>query len=277
MERIVGDPASPRLRLGVRWIASLFSLLLLTPALADGAGEATAPEPLVVAADRWCPYNCEPGSSRPGYLVEVLREVFEPSGMKVIYRVMPWKRAVFETELGRIDGALGAVAGDRGRNLIGTEGLGTNATVIVVRRGEAFRYTGPHSLDNRAVGVVADYSYDSNGSLDRYLQQRHESDRSIYVVRQDAPLRSLFAMLERGRIDAFPENRYVARYAIGRMGLLDSVALVETGRGDAVYVAFSPNARGRRLVDQLDAGVRRLRASGRLAEIMARYGIRVVP
>lgn len=277
MDSLLGDPASNGLRAALRRIATALLLSVSMPGLAGGGAEANAPGRLVVAADRWCPYNCEPGSAKPGYLVEVLREVFEPRGIVVEYRVMPWKRAVFETEHGRIDGALGAVAGDRGRNLIGEEGLGVNATVLVVRRGEEFEYAGPKSLDGLAVGVVADYSYDSDGSLDRYLRARRESGDSLYVVRQDAPLRSLFTMLERGRIDVFPENRYVARHAIGQMRLLDSVSLVETGRGDAVYVAFSPNDRGRRYVRQLDAGIRRLRASGRLAEIMASYGIRLLP
>lgn len=273
----MADPASFRVSPLTRWIASLPLLLLLMPAMAGEGGDGHAVETMVVAADRWCPYNCEPDSEEPGYLIDVLREIFEPRGVTVEYRVMPWKRAVFETELGRIDGALGAVAGDRGRNLIGEEGLGTNATVIVVRRGEAFEYTGPDSLNGRTIGIVADYSYDSGGGLDRYLRQRRAVGDALYVVRQDDPLRSLFAMLARGRIDAFPENRYVARYAMGNMELLDSVSLVETGQGDAVYVAFSPNDRGRRFVGQLDAGIRRLRASGRLAEIMASYGIRVVP
>lgn len=273
----MADPASSRVRAATRWIASLPLLLLLMPAMAAEGVDGNGRETMVVAADRWCPYNCEPGSDQPGYLIEVLREVFEPHGVTVEYRVMPWKRAVLETELGRIDGALGAVAGDRGRNLIGDEGLGINATVIVVRRGEAFDYSGPVSLNGRTLGIVADYSYDSGGGLDRYLKQRRAAGDALYVVRQDDPLRSLFAMLARGRIDAFPENRYVARYAMGNMGLLDSVSLIETGRGDAVYVAFSPNDRGRRFVAELDAGIRRLRASGRLAEIMASYGIRVVP
>lgn len=43
---------------------------------------------LVVAADEWCPYNCMPGSERPGYLIEVLQSVYGKLGITVEYRVM---------------------------------------------------------------------------------------------------------------------------------------------------------------------------------------------
>lgn len=226
---------------------------------------------LTVAADIWCPYNCEPGTHRPGYLVDILHEVFAPLGVSVEYSVVPWKRALVSVEKGLIDAALGAVSGNRGRNLIGKEALGVDETVLVVRAGEAFDYRDPASLDGLRMGVIANYTYDAHGPLDAYLAQRIQGGRDISVIHQEQPLASLLAMLHRSRIDVFPENRYVAQYAIEQSGYSGRVSMVPTGAADSIYVAFTPSAKGRRNLEILDAGVRRLRENGKFSQILERY------
>jgi polar amino acid transport system substrate-binding protein len=101
--------------------------------------------------------------------------------------------------------------------------------------------------------------------------------RDVSVIRQEQPLRSLLAMLHGARIDVFPENRYVALYEIERLGYSGRVSLVPTGRGDRVYIAFTPSPEGRKNLQILDAGVRRLRESGKFARILERYGVSYAP
>jgi len=61
-----------------------------------------------VAADPWCPFNCVPNSSRPGYMVDLLGLILKPHGFNVVYKVLPWNRAVANAETGEIDGVLAA-------------------------------------------------------------------------------------------------------------------------------------------------------------------------
>jgi polar amino acid transport system substrate-binding protein len=232
---------------------------------------------LIVAADEWCPYNCAPGSAKPGYLIEVLEAVFAPLGVQVEYRTMPWKRTLLSTQRGEIDAAVGAVRGNHADNIIGAQSLGLDETVLVVRRGEEFSYAAPQSLDGKALGVIADYTYDNHGPLDAYVEARRSSARDIYVIHRDKPLPSLFAMLTSGRIDAFLENRHVAAYAAAELGYAERVGTVETGSADQVFVAFTPNDKGRRNLELFDAGIERLRASGALLNIRARYGFPETP
>jgi polar amino acid transport system substrate-binding protein len=259
-----------RIFFGLATIGALFGGVA---AVADGASA----QRLTVAADVWCPYNCEPGSDRPGYLVDILHEVFAPLGVSVEYSVLPWKRALVSAEKGLIDAVLGAVSGNRGRNIIGREALGVDETVLVVRAGEVFDYRAPDSLDALTVGVIAEYTYDGHGPLDVYLEQRIQGGRNVSVIHQEQPLRSLLKMLHRSRIDVFPENRYVAQYEIERLGYSGLVALVPTGAADSVYIAFTPGPEGRKNVERLDAGVRRLRESGKLSRILERYGLTYAP
>jgi polar amino acid transport system substrate-binding protein len=251
--------------------------LIIIAMMANPAFASEEERRLIVAADEWCPYNCTPGSAEPGYLIEVLEAVFAPLGVRVEYRTMPWKRALLSTQRGAIDAAVGAVRGNYADNIIGEQSLGLDETILIVRRGEAFTYAAPQSLDGKALGVIADYTYDNHGPLDKYLEARRSSAQDIYVIHQDKPLTSLFAMLASGRIDAFPENRYVAAYAAAQLGYAERVREVETGSADEIFVAFTPNEEGRRNLELFEAGVERLKASGRLAEILARYSIREIP
>ncbi|MCC5810591.1 MAG: transporter substrate-binding domain-containing protein [Ectothiorhodospiraceae bacterium] len=228
---------------------------------------------LVVAADIWCPYNCEPHDENRGYLVDLLEEVFTPHGFAIEYRVMPWARALIEVERGLIDGVLGVVRGNQGGTLIGDEPVGRDETVLVVRRGEEFEYSRPDDLDDKAIGRIAGYSYDGLGPFDAYLAVRSYDSREIYVIHHDKPLESLLSMLQDGRIDVFPENRYVANHTIYRLGLYGAVSMLETGLGDDIFVAFAPNETGERKLAILDEGVRALKDSGRFADILSRYGI----
>jgi hypothetical protein len=65
--------------------------------LVANAGEQAAAQNdnvLTFAADLWCPVNCEAGTDRPGFAVELLKRIYEPLGYKINYIVMPWARAV---------------------------------------------------------------------------------------------------------------------------------------------------------------------------------------
>ena len=44
---------------------------------------------LRVVADEWCPYTCAADAPQSGYLVDLVRAMFEPLGYRIDYRVMP--------------------------------------------------------------------------------------------------------------------------------------------------------------------------------------------
>lgn len=246
------------------------ALALLIAASITHAGDGKV---IHVAADIWCPYNCQPGGAQPGYLVELLKLAFEPAGYAIDYKILPWKRALSETRSGKIDAAIGAVEGNSLGNLLGKEVLGHDKTVLVTRSGDSLDYVSPGSLDRLALGVIENYTYDNNGPLDAYLAQRAKQDDRISVIHQSRPLDVLFRMLQRGRIDAFPENLYVAQYMAAAMGLEKSVKFVSTGVGDRIYIAFSPNSRGAGLLAQFDQRIAQMRADGTLNRVLEKYGI----
>ena len=228
---------------------------------------------ILVGGDYWCPYVCDPGSEKEGYIVEALRRIFAPHGYTIRFRLYPWQRALQLTEVGRIDGAVGAVKGNRGANIIGAQSLGRDDTVIVHRSDTSLDYRVPRDLDGLRIGMVAEYTYDNHGSLDDYLATRQAARNGVLVVTQSKPLEQLFQLLMLDRIQAFPENRFVAAFNAQQMGLQQQITYTQHTEGDDIHVAFSPSKRGRTLLRIFDAGMEALRANGELDTILERYGI----
>jgi len=229
--------------------------------------------PLILGADIWCPYNCSTDSERQGYLIDLSKEIYGEHGYKIKYVILPCKRALKSAKIGRIHAAIGAVRGNLDGHHIGRQSLGRDETILVVRSGEKFTYKGVSSLDNKHLGVVTNYTYDNHGEIDRYIRHKKKEGQGVTTVFNEDPLDSLFKMLRNRRIDAFLENKYVASYKAKQLGVEGSIEIIETGTGDDIFFAFTPDEQGRKLAKILDDGLTKFRKSGRLQRLLAIYGI----
>lgn len=257
--------------------AVLFTACFLPTTGNSSPNDSDAMKTISISAEIWCPYACEAGSERPGIMVEIMKEIFEEQGMSIEYRLMPWRRALKETERGSTDAVLGVVHGNSGRLLLDEIGLGVDETIVVLRNESDFQYAGPESLDSLRLGVIANYTYDNNGELDKYLAKRKRAQDRIVTIYRDEPLKSLVNMLQGYRIDAFLENRQVTMYEGDRLNFEDKIRIVSTGLGDTIHAGFTPNDRGRDNLDMYNRGLARLMSSGRVNEIVQRYGLDELP
>lgn len=253
------------------------ALLFITAVLFSTLGAATAlarSTVLRIGADPWCPYNCEQDAIHKGYLVDIAVAVFGSKGYRVEYQNLPWTRALIMVQSGELDAAVGVVQGNKGDLIVNRESLGKDETVLITRKGEGFTYSGPQSLRNKQLGVIADYTYDNNGELDQYINLRTITQPgSISVLHHKHALNSLFAMLLKKRIDIFPENQYVALNKARELTQTDLIEIVPTGASDDVHFGFRDDPEGRKLADLLDQGVKELKSTGKFAEILSHYGL----
>lgn len=257
----------------ISFSATVLLVGLIVSLFGAGLGHAQDDKIVRVAADPWCPYNCTPGDEEPGFMIEVGRQAFAMAGYELQYQLMPWSRALRESELGTIDAAIGATRANAPRHTFGRTMLGNDETTLFVRKGETFDFSSTAALEGRRLGVIKDYTYDDNGDIDAYIAENRSKLDRVIVVSSDNNLDLLFRMLMAGRIDAFLENRYVGTYTARSLSLSDRVEVVRTGAIDMVSYAFTPSERGAELARVFDAGVEILRRSGRFAEILADYGL----
>ena len=224
-------------------------------------------------SDLWCPYNCVPGSDRPGYAIEIAQAVFGAAGYDVDYQLLNWTRSIQDARQGRADAVIGAYNTDVPGFVLPREPIGRSSSGFAVRRGVAFSYTGPHALDGRVLGVVANYEF--AGALGAYVRALHGDSSRIQYVSGDGALDKNLLKLLAGRLDVVLDDATVLSRSIATLGLADRVAFSDGGERVPLFIAFSPaNPLSPRLAVILTEGIAQLRATGRLAAILARYGVK---
>jgi len=226
-------------------------------------------ERLVFAADRWCPANCDPDSEKPGYMVEIAKSVFEPLGFTVTYVEINWPRAKHYALRGDFAGVFAAWPEGEPDFIYPEEPLGISANGLFVLAEDDWTYEGYASFDGKSVGMIVDYEYGE--AFENAVAKYGFPSR----VGGDTALELNIRKLDLGRLDIVVEDVNVFRYTAQLIGLEDRFRLEAAVQPDEIFIGFSPaRPDARKLAEDLDNGVRRLRASGDLGKILARYGLR---
>ena len=230
-----------------------------------------APIPLVIAADAWCPYNCEATSHDRGFMIDAASEILGKYGYEVIYRNSPWTNAIRDVANGHVDAVVGAGSAEAKDLVTAFEPLGINKTCFFTASERNFRYTGVTSLNAVRLGVIAGYLYGE--LIDRYIEEHRIHYNRVQLVTGDKPLLQNVKKLQAGRIDALAENEMVMSFSTRKFninGLRNAGCEKET----ALYIAFSPKrSDAKRLAELMNGGMPELRRSGKFKAILKRYGV----
>ncbi len=249
-------------------LVQLIALLAVAAMLSPAARA----DVITIRADEWCPYNCAADADRPGYGIEIAREILAKAGHSIDYRTMAWPRAIEECRRGNVVAIIGATKEDAPDFVFPASPIGESDNTYVVKKGAAWSYAGTASLGTVKLGIIQGYAY--SGKLDDYLKQHGRDRARVDAVGGDNALEQNLRKLLAGRIDVLVDTRAVLSYKIGDMKLADQVAMVGSDDPASIYIAFSPaNPKARDYAALVDAGIAELRASGRLKAILDRYGM----
>ncbi len=238
-------------------------LVAATPSVADT---------IVLRADPWCPYNCEPESERPGYMVELATEALALFGHTVVYETVSWARGLQQAAEGEIDGVIGAVPEEVPGFVLGPA-LGTYSEVLVFRAGEGRPVVQPSDLEGLRIGAINGYEHSDN--VMTHIEDNRDDRTVVQFASGDDALTTNLRKLLAGRIDVVAESMAVVEYMAAEMGIRQDLDLIADSDSGDIFIAFSPARDGSgTYAGQLHEGMERLRASGRYAEILSQYGIK---
>lgn len=256
--------AGPRLKQAL--LALLLLPVLLTLPIPSQA------DTINLVADEWCPYNCEPDTDEPGYMIEIAQRVFSEAGHTVTYRTLNWSRSVEDTRHGKYDGIVGASKPEAEDFVFPDENLGDSANSFFVTKENSWRYQGMPSIEKVRIAVIKDYEYGT--LLDDYIAANKTDLKKVQVATGDTALEKNFTKLVNGRIAVVIEDGAVGRYTAKSMGLADKVQFAgNDGDPSDLYIAFSPkNPKSQEYAKILSKGIERLRSSGELQTILEKYG-----
>ena len=250
-------------------IVFLFAIVILylpfSNAMADN---------LVIAADRWCPYNCAPNTAKPGYMVEIAQRTLAKAGHTVEYKLVPWARAVKEGREGKLTGIIGAYVDDAPDFVFPKNELAMSGDVVFVLKEKNWTYRDISSLPGMSIGVIKGYAYSSE-ELNDYIKKYGNDDKKIQFVFGDNPCEANIRKLAAGRMDAVIESPAVFWYTATQMKMKDKFKSAGSiSRPKEAYIAFSPaNAKSKEYARILSDGIDAMRKSGELKTILEKYGL----
>ena len=233
----------------------------------------------MLGADDWCPYNCEPGSNKPGYVIELAKIIFEKKGYDVEYKVIPWEQAKANALHGKITGAIGMEKkeGDETEKKEDPSGakkfqypqneitINTSSFFVLAENKWKFDPVNPDkslaALGGK-VGAAEGYAFDLHDKL---------TEKNMLVeVGGTSPLKDLMAMLLEGKIKALIDDKTVVTYKAYGMKCarkIQNAGIAEEPR--KLYIGFCTDCKEEAAV--FSQGIDDLRASGKLKEVLATY------
>lgn len=231
-----------------RWLL----ILVCTVAGVVCADEAQVPGKVMLASEEWNDYTNKDGS---GLAWDVLRQVFEPAGVTLQTRSVPYTRSVGLAQRGEVDGWVGSYR-DEAKGVLYPHwnfdsdhiyALGLASTPV----------PSVATLGNYSLAWVRGYRYEE------YLPNVHRFNQIERRV-------GILPMLQQGRadfyIDALTEAKYVlAQSQDPSMFKLTPIAELP------LYIGFADNERGRALMAVYDQRMAVLVKSGELKPIFEHW------
>lgn len=225
---------------------------------------------LIIAADEWCPFNCDPDTDLPGYMVEVTKLAFELSGSgdTVTYIVLPWQRAMAMAKRNAIDGIIGATRIEAEGLHVPEQSLGVSDSVFFVPKYSQWTFDQVKNDEVPKVRIGTVKGYDHSPDFGAYTERN--PDNLFYAYGED-PLVMLIRLLDKKKLDVVVEDAPVFWFKVKTLGLNSSMfkAAGSTGIPQNIYVAFYK----KEYATALNSGIVKLRKSGQLKEILSKYNL----
>lgn len=238
---------------------------------------AEAAETIVIAADNWCPYNCDPQKSdRPGFMLEIAKKAFAKHNINVEYTVLPWTEAISQTRTGKYGAIVGAAYSDAPDFIFPDVPQGFVQNVFYVKKGDVWRFKDVDSLKEILLAVIADYAY--NTLLNGYIEEQKNNKFRIKIATGDDPLGDNISKLIEGRVGAVVDAQAVMDYYVSKnnlVGQLEEAGRLTPSQQDNIYIAFAPhNPKSASYAKILSDEMKAMRASGELAKILSAYSLK---
>jgi len=206
------------------------------------------PGKVMLASEEWNDYTNKDGS---GLAWDVLRKLFEPAGITLQTRSVPYTRSVGLAQRGEVDGWVGSYRDEATGVLyphwnfdsdhIYALGLASTPAPTVA------------TLGNYRLAWVRGYKYEE------YLPNVHRFNQ---IERRDG----ILPMLEHARADFYIDALTEAKYVLNQAGDPSKFALTHIAELP-LYIGFADNERGRALMGVFDQRMAALVKSGELKAI----------
>jgi len=187
-----------------------------------------------IAAIDWCPQICL-DVDKPGYTVDLIKEVFKDSKYTLVIDVFPWTRAIQLVSNGHYD-ALLAPAKKEAPNLIFPDiAVGYQQMCFFTDKKNTWLYTGENSLKDMQIGIANDTSIEE---LNNYIN-KHPTQFQYQPYHERYVMQNAGKVLKK-RIDAFLFTKNTTAYVLKKEGLNHKIRNAGCVSQTKIFLAFTP-------------------------------------
>ncbi len=228
-------------------------------------------EPLYLSAIDWCPQICPKTPDRPGYLVEMVKDLFRDSPFKPEFEYVPWSRAIHHVRTGKTDGLL-SPSKDEAPDLIFHESpLSYQTHCFWKLKDSAWDYTGAESLLNTRFVIYRDHSY---STILGEVFNKIEKDQYLEIIYDENYLNRAVLLLKAHRAETFLFTVNSVIYHQHSKNA-DELKIGQCIKKDELWLALSPknDSRIKSVKAYLDENLSDYKRTDRYTEVLTKYHI----
>lgn len=220
---------------------------------------------LTFSINDWCPYICDPSAKKPGILIEIVQEIFQTEGYQVRFNKTSFKRAIEEIQNNRVQGIVGIVPEVLPDLIFPEEPVIKTQFCFFTLPQQKWEYNSfKESYPDTRVAVVAGKKVSFN------IARVFPKIETIHGDQNTS--KRLIEMLKLHRIDTFIEEKTAILYLLKQNRLVSHLRIAGCAEKKNEYVAFSPaDPHSKKYAELFSNGIKRLKKSGRIKEIIASY------
>ncbi len=216
--------------------------------------------------DKDIPYNwvADDSEEMVGAIVEALRDFFKEHNIKMKTRIVPWKRAMYELEIGKID-VIGAIFVTEKRKEFAVYSIphSTLYGVVIALRAKPIVFNSWEDLIGKRGGTVSGVSF--GNKFDTFLKENLEVE-GVRTLDQNLD------KLKAGRIDYILEYEFSARMElIKREDSSQFMILPKLVSSEKCYLAFSKKSPYKKYLPSINEKLQQMRDDGSIQELFDTY------
>lgn len=244
-------------------VSSLVLFSLFSPAI-------TYSETIIMVGDKWCPFNCDPKSSKLGYMVEVAKVIFERKGHNIDYQINSWVKSIEKVRNAKATALVATTKYDAPDFIYPSKSMGSNKDCFYVRAKDKWAFNEINDLKTRKLGTAEGYAY--SALLVSFI---NENPKLILAAHGTDPLSMNLKNLDEAKVDTIVENPFVFNYMVHEEKIREKYEEAGCTDDNDLYIAFSPkNPRAKEFAKILTDGIEELRKDGTLDKIVAKYALK---
>lgn len=223
----------------------------------------------LAAPDNWCPVACSANSKKEGTYIDIARAIWPD--WRLSYSNASYARIIINAKKGLVD-AIPAVIPNEAPGFLFPSTPGSVVQWCFYKKpGADWRFTGVDSLKGHQIGITQGYSYPSEIEAVRNTEEGNAS--FLTLAGREVP-RRLSKMVLANRLTAMVEGKEAMEWQMSEKFLprLANAGCIK--ERVPAFLAFSPSfVKAKEMAKEFSEGMRRLRASGQLRQILLRYGL----